>query len=160
MALVSRDRARGILEQLVGSLDQLVRVDSIAEIYINPNFNSELEARFIESLRRLSGEGGLPFVKLVQHIVQGKSGYLLVVGEQRYWVEPQVDLGPSEGVSAACRPDFVLWPSQSRSPRRPIAIFCDGLLGAFLQPSSAIMNGTPAVMPARMALSIASLDSA
>jgi DEAD/DEAH box helicase domain-containing protein len=126
MELVSRDRARAILEQLVGKLDQLERVASISDIYINPNFDSELEARFIESLRRLSGEAGLPFVKLVQEMVHGKSGYLLEVGEQRYWVEPQVDLGPSEGVQVYCRPDFVLWPAQSRSPRRPIAVFCDG----------------------------------
>ncbi|NMQ26322.1 DEAD/DEAH box helicase [Candidatus Accumulibacter phosphatis] len=126
MALVSRDRARAILEQLVDRLGQLERVASVADIYINPNFDSELEARFIESLRRLSGVGGLPFVKLVQDIVQGKSGYLLEVGEQRYWVEPQVDLGPSDGIKVACRPDFVLWPTQSKSPRRPIAIFCDG----------------------------------
>ena len=126
MALVSRDRARSILEQLVENLDHLERVASVANIYINPNFDSELEARFIESLRRLSGVGGLPFVKLVQEIVQGKSGYLLEVGEQRYWIEPQVDLGPNEGVVAPCRPDFVLWPTQSRSLRRPIAVFCDG----------------------------------
>jgi DEAD/DEAH box helicase domain-containing protein len=126
MALVSRDRARSILEQLVGNLDQLEQVSSVASIYINPNFDSELEARFIESLRRLSGVGGLPFVKLVQDIVQGKSGYLLEVGEQRYWVEPQVDLGPGEGVAVPSRPDFVLWPTQSRSLRRPVAVFCDG----------------------------------
>ncbi len=126
MALVSRDRARAILEQLVENLDQLEQVTSISEIYINPNFDSELEARFIECLRRLSGVGGLPFIKLVQEIVQGKSGYLLEVGGQRYWVEPQVDLGANEGVSVQSRPDFVLWPTQSHSLRRPVAIFCDG----------------------------------
>ena len=126
MAHVSRDRARAILEQLVANLDQLEQVPSIADIYINPNFDSELEARFIESLRRMSGVGGLPFIKLVQEIVHGKSGYLLEVGEQRYWIEPQVDLGPNEGVLVASRPDFVLWPTQSRSQRRPIAVFCDG----------------------------------
>ena len=126
MALVSRDRARAILEELIGNLDQLERVASISDIYINPNFDSELEARFIEGLRRLSGQGGLPFVTLVQDIVHGKSGYLLEVEQQRYWIEPQVDLGPSESVTVPCRPDFVLWPAQSRSQRRPIAVFCDG----------------------------------
>jgi DEAD/DEAH box helicase domain-containing protein len=125
MDLVSRDRARAILEQLVGKLDELERVASISDIYINPNFDSELEARFFESLRRLSGEANLPFVKLVQELVHGKSGYLLEVDQQRYWIEPQVDLGPSDGV-VYCRPDFVLWPAQSKSPRRPIAVFCDG----------------------------------
>jgi DEAD/DEAH box helicase domain-containing protein len=126
MDLVSRDRARAILEQLVGKLDELERVASISDIYINPNFDSELEARFVESLRRLSGEAGLPFVKLVQELVHGKSGYLLEVDQQRYWVEPQVDLGPNDGVEVYCRPDFVLWPVQRKSPRRPIAVFCDG----------------------------------
>jgi DEAD/DEAH box helicase domain-containing protein len=126
MALVSRDRARAIFEQLVGGLDQLERVASISDIYINPNFDSELEAKFIEGLRRLSGQGGLPFVTLVQDIVHGKSGYLLEVGEQRYWIEPQVNIGPNEGVIVPCRPDFVLWPVQSRSQRKPIAVFCDG----------------------------------
>ena len=62
----------------------------------------------------------------MQDVVQGKSGYLLEVGELRYWIEPQVDLGANDGVSAPCRPDFVLWPTQSRSERRPIAVFCDG----------------------------------
>ena len=111
---------------MVTNLDQLERVTSISEIDINPNFDSELEARFIEGLRRLSGVDGLPFVKLVQDIVHGKSGYLLEVADQRYWVEPQVDLDINEGVTFASRPDFILWPTQSRSQRRAIAIFCDG----------------------------------
>ena len=126
MALVSRDRARAIFEELIGNLDQLERVASISDIYINPNFDSELESRFIEGLRRLSGKHGLPFVTLVQDIVHGKSGYLLEVDQQRYWIEPQVDLGPNEGVSMPSRPDFVFWPAKSRSGRRPIAVFCDG----------------------------------
>jgi DEAD/DEAH box helicase domain-containing protein len=126
MALISRDRARSILGYLVGNLNQMERVASIADIYINPNFDSELEARFIESLRRLSGQGGLPFVKLIQEIVQGKSGFLMEVAEQRYWIEPQVNLGPKEGVTECSCPDFVLRPTESRSARRPIAVFCDG----------------------------------
>jgi DEAD/DEAH box helicase domain-containing protein len=126
MALVSRDRARSILEHLVKNLGQMERVASIADIYINPNFDSELEAKFIESLRRLGAQAGMPQVKLIQEIVHGKSGYLLEVGDQRYWVEPQVDLGPKDGIQESSRPDFVLWPTQSASSRRPIAVFCDG----------------------------------
>jgi DEAD/DEAH box helicase domain-containing protein len=126
MELVSRDRARSILDQLVTNLDHLEKVSSISDIFVNPNFDSELEAKFIESLRRIGGKGGLPFVRLVQDVVQGKSGYLLEVGEQRYWVEPQVELNHSDGIQVACKPDFVLWPAQGRSVRRPIAVFCDG----------------------------------
>jgi len=126
MALVSRDRARAILEALGGNLDHLEPVATVADIYVNPNFDSDLEAKFIEALRRLGGKSGAPAVRLVQDIVQGKSGYVLEVGSQRYWIEPQVDLGPNDGVLVPCRPDFVLWPAQSRSARRPIAVFCDG----------------------------------
>ena len=126
MALVSRDRARAILEAIEGNLGQLEKVATVADIYVNPNFDSDLEAKFIESLRRLGGTNGLAGVRLVKEIVQGKSGYLLEVGTQRYWIEPQVDLGPNDGVQIPSRPDFVLWPAKSSSPRRPIAVFCDG----------------------------------
>jgi DEAD/DEAH box helicase domain-containing protein len=126
MELVSRDRAKGVLTELVGSLDQLEKVPTISDIFINPNFDSALEARFIESLRRIGGTNGLPPVKLVQEIVNGKSGFLLEVGDQRYWVEPQHDIGPSDGVAISSRPDFILWPVQNKSSRRPIAVFCDG----------------------------------
>jgi DEAD/DEAH box helicase domain-containing protein len=126
MALVSRDRARAILEAIEGNLDQLEKVATVADIFVNPNFDSDLEAKFIESLRRLGCTNGLAQVRLVKEIVQGKSGYLLEVGTQRYWIEPQVDLGPGDGVAMPSRPDFVLWPAQSTSPRRPIAVFCDG----------------------------------
>ena len=34
--------------------------------YINPNFDSALKARFIESLKKLGGIGEIPTVKLVQ----------------------------------------------------------------------------------------------
>jgi DEAD/DEAH box helicase domain-containing protein len=47
MGLVSRDRASSILEYLIENIDQMERVASISEIYINPNFDSELESRFI-----------------------------------------------------------------------------------------------------------------
>jgi DEAD/DEAH box helicase domain-containing protein len=126
MELVSRDLAARILSELVGALDTMEKVPTISDIYINPHFDSDLEARFIESLTRLSGVDGLPPVKLVQEIVFGKSGYLLEIGNERYWVEPQHELGESDGVSVPSCPDFLIWPANSRSARRPIAVFCDG----------------------------------
>jgi len=126
MELVSRDRAREVLTELVSATDQLERVPTIADIFINPNFDSALEARFIEALRHLSGCEGLPTVKLVQDIVNGKAGYLLAVASQRYWIEPQVALADTEGVRVACKPDFVIWPGKASASQRPIAVFCDG----------------------------------
>ena len=62
----------------------------------------------------------------MQDIVNGKSGYLLEVASQRYWIEPQVELADTDGVSVACKPDFVIWPGKASAARRPIAVFCDG----------------------------------
>jgi DEAD/DEAH box helicase domain-containing protein len=126
MEQVSREMAKSVLGELVGSLDQLERVDTISDIFINPNFDSVLEARFIESLKRLGGVGGIPMVKLVQDIVNGKSGYVLEVGKQRYRVEPQCELGADQGVAFPSKPDFVIWPWSVTSKRKPIAVFCDG----------------------------------
>jgi DEAD/DEAH box helicase domain-containing protein len=126
MAMVSRRRAAEVLDELLGKLDQLEQVKNISEIYINPNFDSALEARFIESLKRLGGKAGIPHSKLVGEIIKGKSGYLLEIGGQRYWVEPQGKEVMSNDIVWWSNPDFVIWPTQSKSPRRPIAVFCDG----------------------------------
>jgi DEAD/DEAH box helicase domain-containing protein len=126
MEKVSREVAKNVLGELVGSLTAKERVATISQIYINPNFDSVLESRFIESLRKLGGLGSLPPVTLVQDVVYGKSGYVLQVGTQRYRVEPQRNTRPSDGVAVASRPDFVIWPWSERSPRKPVAIFCDG----------------------------------
>ena len=131
MDLVSRERAREVLSELVSSLGQLERVKTISEIFINPNFDSVLEARFVESLRRLGqpeavASSGLPVTKLVLDIVNGRSGWILEVADQRYKVQPQCDLGPSDGVAVASRPDFVIWPWPATETKRPIAVFCDG----------------------------------
>jgi DEAD/DEAH box helicase domain-containing protein len=126
MTLVSRETAQTILQELVASLDQLTRIATIADIYINPNFDSVLEANFIEALKRLSGVGPIPLVNLVQDVVNGKSGYVLEVGKQRYRIEPQCSLTPGEKTEFRSKPDFVIWPWANASARRPIAVFCDG----------------------------------
>ncbi len=132
MAHVSRKTAVSVLGELVGSLDKLKRVTSVSQILINPHFDSVLESRFVEALRRLGnsrdeqGSLALPAVRVIQEIVRGKSGYLLEVGSERYWMRLQVDLGQEDGVGAKTRPDFLLTPVRSTSPRRSIAVYADG----------------------------------
>lgn len=126
MELTSRDMAKSVLTELVASLDQMERVKTISDIYINPNFDSVLEARFIQSLKRLNSTGGLPIIKLNQDIVNGKSGFLLEVGKQRYRIEPQVEMNDTRGIKVFSKPDFVIWPWATGSIRKPVAIFCDG----------------------------------
>ena len=126
MSQVSRRAAERILGELVGYLDHLQPVKSVADIFINPQFGSELEKRFIESLRRLSGVDGLPLIRVAQEVVAGKPGWLLEVGNGRYWVVPQVDVDVDLGVSEASRPDFMISAVNAGSRRRPIAVFTDG----------------------------------
>lgn len=126
MEQVSRDTAKALLGELVAALPRLERVATLSDIYINPNFDSVLESRFIEGLQRLGGKAGLPLVKLVQDLVNGKSGYVLAVDQQRYRIEPQCPLGPDQGVTVPSKPDFVIWPWAAGSRRRPVAVFCDG----------------------------------
>ncbi len=126
MSLVSRNKAKEVFGELLEAIHTLEKVPTISEIYINPNFDSALEARFIESLRRLGGCKNIPRTRLVQDIVNGKSGFQLEVDAQRYWIEPQVDISNMVALTYPSKPDFVIWPTQSNSPRKPIAIFCDG----------------------------------
>lgn len=126
MELVSRDSAKKVLHDLASAMNRLERVETISEIYINPLFDSVLEARFIESLTRLSGMGGCPKLKLVSDVVHGKTGYVLEVAGQRYKIEPQRQLGPEDGVAVTSKPDFVIWPWSNTARRKPIAVFCDG----------------------------------
>ncbi len=93
MEQVSRDNAKAVLSDLVGALGQLQRVDTISDIFINPNFDSVLEARFIESLKRLGGVGGLPMVKLVQDVVNGKAGWVLEVAASAIASSPSASWG-------------------------------------------------------------------
>ena len=97
-----------------------VRIDALLE--------SELEARFVEALRRVEldgdgdrdgaggagGAGGVGStagiggtggaVRMRADLVRGKPGYVLTVGGQTYYVEPQAEIGPSEGVAEPSRP--------------------------------------------------------
>ena len=66
-----------------------------------------------------------PRTKVLQEIVNGKSGFLLEVAGERYRLEPQCDLS-EYGLEVLSKPDFVIWPWSARNKRRPIAVFCDG----------------------------------
>ncbi|WP_421794112.1 DEAD/DEAH box helicase [Hydrocarboniphaga effusa] len=122
---VSRRTAAKILARIAEQKTTLKAVGSINEVTPNNSlFDSELERRFIEALRRRPVDGSIRF-EVREELVRGaKPGYLLTAGESLWSIEPQVDLGPTQGVVIPCRPDFVLWPENTR--QRPIAVFLDG----------------------------------
>jgi DEAD/DEAH box helicase domain-containing protein len=125
MPEVSRSRALELLKELLKEQHPLVQVDTLAEVQMHPLFDSPLEQNFLEAIQRLSGKDGFPQIRLVKDIVKGKVGYRLHLGEQRYLIELQKNLGENEGVRVASRPDFLI--TCLSSPKMlPIAVFCDG----------------------------------
>lgn len=122
---VSRQTAAKILACVAEQKINLKPVGSISEVTpANALFDSELERRFIEALRRRPADGAIRF-EVREELVRGaKPGYLLKAGDALWSVEPQVDLGPKQGVVTPCKPDFVLWPENLQ--QRPIAVFLDG----------------------------------
>jgi DEAD/DEAH box helicase domain-containing protein len=106
-------------------------VKCLSEIYINPDFGSELERRFLPALKALGGQldsddSRLPPVQVTQDIKGGRTAYLLTAGPNKYWVDTQVPIEDPASGQVLCQPDFVISATKSASPMRPIAVFVDG----------------------------------
>lgn len=122
---VSRRAAVHLLQEILGHQTELKQVANISDVVANNSlFDSELERRFIEALRRRPADGA-PRFEVRDEVVRGKPAYSLQVGDRLWTVEPQVDLGAGQGVVVPCKPDFVLWP-QNIDGILPIAVFLDG----------------------------------
>lgn len=126
MAETSREAAVQLLCDILEHRQQMVKTDTLSRVPVNVLFDSELEGRFLEALRRARSEA-LP-VELTKELVNGKPGYFLLVGERRWYVEPQVSLGELDGVSVPCKADFVFRPVRPQGGVKPLVVFTDGLL--------------------------------
>jgi len=124
MKNVSRARAMEMLDSALQSRGSMVPIESVSRIEINASFDSELEARFVEALkRRTRGAGEGDFMK---QVLKGKAGYFVRLGNESWYLEPQASLGRADGVPVPCRADFVFWPARPREGVRPVVVFTDG----------------------------------
>lgn len=125
----SRKKAQDLLSAIAKHWSQLEE-DShgLSAIRLDSNFESELERRFIEAIRRYRlPTGADQSVTLRKDTINGKTGYYLKVGDMAWTIETQVSLGDSEGVARASRADFVIRSASSRNNKsKPIVIFTDG----------------------------------
>ena len=103
MAETSRDTAVEMLDRILARKDELEEVPSLGGLTINATFDSELEARFVEALRRIEVDGARA-VAVRTDLVRGKPGYVLKVGNHTYYMETQAELGTSDGVVEPSRP--------------------------------------------------------
>lgn len=115
---ISRTIALSQLKRILDHRDA-IEERSPDDTWVNPLLESELERRFVESLRQVEG-----FI-LNQEVVDGRPGYLLRIEKAAWKIIPQVELGQGQGVSIPSRPDFILKPLRP-SKGRPIAVFLDG----------------------------------
>lgn len=126
MAETSRDTAIELLKQILAHRTLLIKTENLKNLSVNALFDSELEARFIEALRRVR-VNDVPAV-LNKELVNGKPGYFLKIGDRAYYIEPQVNLGAKNGVTVASKADFLFWPARLQEGKKPIAVYTDGYL--------------------------------
>jgi DEAD/DEAH box helicase domain-containing protein len=124
---MSETSAHEALEMLTEILDQagtLVRTKSLSDISVAGLMDSVLEARFVEALQRFVRPDLSVTVR--KSLVRNKPGFQLSVGTQEWLIEPQVTLGPAQGLPINVSIDFVLRSATAASSRRAIAVFLDG----------------------------------
>ena len=124
MASTSRNTAVAVLNTILEQAEDLQVVDGLRSVKVNPVLESELEVRFIEALRRVEVDAAP--VRVREDIVGGKPGHVLTTAGRTWYMEAQVELGESDGVEVASRPDFVIRPARESPDQSPIAVFMDG----------------------------------
>ena len=122
MENTSRRLAMELLSKILDHAEDLEAVEGLAKVDVNALVESELEARFIEALRRVKVAGERP--RVWQDMVRGRPGYLVRIGTASWQMEPQADLTGTDGVASPSRPDFLLRPVRGSAP--PVAVFMDG----------------------------------
>ncbi|MFH1621629.1 MAG: DEAD/DEAH box helicase [Candidatus Omnitrophota bacterium] len=124
MSLTSRNTAIELLTEILKHKDALTKIDSLRNVNINAFSDSVLETLFIEAIKGYK-KADTP-IQVFQEIVNKKPGYFIKIGVYAYYVEPQVTLDNTQGVSIPSKADFVFWPARSHYAIKPIAVFADG----------------------------------
>lgn len=128
MSAISRRTAVTMLREILRNRDSMEEVKKLSKKNLNALFDSDLEERFVEAVRRRNRPG--KSVSMVKQIVDGAPGFLLTIGEGeekiRWRVAQQVELGPVDGVSVPSRADFVFYPVRQAPDVQPVVVFTDG----------------------------------
>lgn len=124
MQQTSKRIAVELLEQILAVADQLAPTADIDDVSMEGLLESNLEVRFVAALSETAKADRN--LRIRPDIVCGKSGYVVTVGEETWFVEPQANLGPNDGVSVACCADFLFRPAKPSQSKLPVAVFLDG----------------------------------
>jgi DEAD/DEAH box helicase domain-containing protein len=119
----SSSEAQQMIESILLVREGLEDASTLSEVVLDSRLESELEEKFIRALQQRVEKAGGSVKRLLR---KGKERWELRIDEYRWEVEPQVDLGPTQGVGVATRPDFVIYPLSASADQRPVAVYCDG----------------------------------
>ena len=119
---ISRTAAIRMLKSILSGKDNVEKISKLNDIPVNPLFDSELEQRFMEAVRRKVGAANVS-----DTIRNGKHSYYIKLDDATWEIEPQVLLDAGDGVKVASKPDFVFWPIHADG-HLPVAVFTDGFL--------------------------------
>lgn len=122
---ISRSTAIRILKSILSGKGNLTKIERLANVPVNSLFDSELERRFVEAIAQMGNESRK--VEISKSLVNDKEGYVLRVNDSTWEIEPQVTLGPTQGVSVQCKSDFIIR-AIGKSDKLPVAVFTDGFI--------------------------------
>ncbi|MDK1119520.1 MAG: DUF1998 domain-containing protein, partial [Anaerolineae bacterium] len=114
MEHTSRNTALSMLADILEGDCELERITHLGKIDKNVWTDSELEARFQETIQSLSLHASLDGrrIRTTKDIINGKVGFKLEIGELMYSVELHPRLNKKDGVAYACEPDFIISPDK------------------------------------------------
>lgn len=122
--LISRQRGVDLLQEILAEWPELTPIASLSDADLVSLIESELEQRFIDALAAYADRAVDAHWRT--RLQQGRTVWQLTLADRDWLVQPQVPLGPEDGVAVHCRPDFILWPVAAARGVLPVAVFTDG----------------------------------
>ncbi|MDR2266263.1 MAG: DEAD/DEAH box helicase [Christensenellaceae bacterium] len=129
---ISRKTAVELLTHVLSGKDKLQEIENLDGMTVEQLCQSELELNFIQAISKMNNaDRQVEINKGLVGVNHGvKEGHRLTIrtaqNETAWEIEPQGYLDWRDGVSVACRPDFIFRPCKTGMKNKPIAIFTDG----------------------------------
>ncbi len=123
LALISSLEARNQLREVLDNWGRLEPIDTLSQAELDSRLESELEDYFLDELRKYAESKSLDWREVIRG---GEKQWRFRAGGRDWLLQAQRLLDQRDGVSVACRPDFVLRPADGDPSANPVAVFCDG----------------------------------
>ena len=121
--LVSRELGIEMLSEILAQREKVRFLTSLSGVPMDSLIESELEQRFVNALAEYAKQTW--HTSLGETLRRGKRCWELKTPSHTWLIEPQVNLGSSDGLSVSTRADFVFRPLSDPS-LKPVVVYADG----------------------------------